>query len=135
MSQQNLEIVRATYEAVNRGDISEAIGRISPQAELDFSRALGPYRGVYRFDQVRAFTEDYLAAFDSVRIEPEELIDAGEQVVVPVVFHVRGRDGVEASASSFHVWTAHVCLSDDRGQCERQGTGHIHGSRQHLDHP
>ena len=42
MSQQNLEIVRATYEAVNRGDISEAIGRISPQAELDFSRALGP---------------------------------------------------------------------------------------------
>ncbi len=111
-----MEIVREAFAAYNRGDIDESLKHLAPDAEMDWSRAEGPYRGVYASDQVRRFMDDYTAAFESVRIETGELIDAGENVVVPLTFHVRGRDGLEATADSLQVWTieqgkvARVCL-------------------------
>ncbi len=105
MSQRNVEIVRATLDSFNRGDFVATLKDLAPQAELDFSRARGPYRGVYRLEQVREFIEDFTATFESVRIEPTEYMVAGEHVVVPVVFHSSGRDGVKATAGSVHVWT------------------------------
>jgi hypothetical protein len=51
MSQENVEIVKAAIDAINREDWDAAFKDAAPGFELDFSRALGPYQGVYRLDQ------------------------------------------------------------------------------------
>ena len=98
MSQENVEIVKAAIDAVNREDWDAAFRDAAPGFELDFSRALGPYRGVYRLDQARRFVKDFTATFESVRWEADQLIDAGEHVVFLGTIYYRGRDGIETDS-------------------------------------
>jgi ketosteroid isomerase-like protein len=42
---------------------------------------------------------------ESVRREPDEFIEAGEQVVTPITSNHRGRDGIELQARVAMVWT------------------------------
>jgi ketosteroid isomerase-like protein len=102
---ENVEIIRAVIDAFNRGDLDAAMEHLAPHFELDLSRALGPYRGVYRLDQARRFLEDFTATFASTRLESDECIDAGEHVVLQATFHLRGRDGIEARARATQLWT------------------------------
>ena len=69
------------------------------------SRSIGPQRGVYKLDQMRSFLENFTATFESVRIEAEEFVEVDELVVVPNTTHVRGRDGIEATARTAFVFT------------------------------
>jgi ketosteroid isomerase-like protein len=105
MSQENVEIVRRAMEEFNRGDIDAAVKEAAPNAEFDWSRALGPYRGVYRLDQIRREMKDFTATFESARWEPEEFIDAGEHVVMVGTVCLRGRDRIEATARTTFVST------------------------------
>jgi ketosteroid isomerase-like protein len=105
MSQENLELVEAVSDAFNRGDWDAGFQAAAPGFELDFSRALGPYRGVYKLDQARPFLEDFIATFESVRVEADQLIDAGEHVILLGTLHFRGRDGIEATATANQLWT------------------------------
>jgi ketosteroid isomerase-like protein len=120
MSQENLEIVRAAMEAWNRDDWDAILENAAPHFELDMSRAVGPFRGVYAVDQVRGFWEGFAANWESRRFEAHELIDAGEHVVVPVTLHMRGRDGIEVSARVTQVWTVRdgtlvrMCMYQER---------------------
>ncbi len=115
-----MAFVRGIFDLFNRGDLDEVLELLAVDAEMDWSRAIGPYRGVYRADRARTLVTDYTDSFESVRLETHELIDAGEQVVVFLTFHVRGRDGVEAAADSIQVWTlrdgqvARVCMYQER---------------------
>ena len=116
MSQENVELVRATYDAYNRRDLDAALKDTAPEFELDWTRAVGPQRGVYGLDQIRVFLVDFLEAFESTQVEPDEFIEAGDQVVVPQTGHIRGRDGIEVTARVALVWTirdgaiVRVCL-------------------------
>jgi len=116
MSRENVEIVQATYDAYNRGDLDAALKDAAPESELDWTRAVGPQRGVYRLAQIRAFLVDFLEAFESTRVEPDEFIEAGDQVVVPQTGYLRGRDGIEVTARVALVWSirdgaiVRVCL-------------------------
>jgi ketosteroid isomerase-like protein len=107
MSQENVEIIRAFFEAYNREDFEAALKDAAPGFVLDFSRSLGPYRGVYRLDQIRGLFEEINATFDSVRFDAHNFIDGAECVVVPVTTHFRGRDGIEVQARVTHLWTIH----------------------------
>jgi ketosteroid isomerase-like protein len=78
---------------------------MAPGFELDMSRAVGPVSGVLSLDQLRRAQEDFAEHFESVRIEPHEFIEVGDLVVEPWTLHVRGRDGIEASATGTFVWT------------------------------
>jgi ketosteroid isomerase-like protein len=116
MSEENVELVRATYDAYNRRDLEATLKDVAPEFELDWTRAVGPQRGVYGLDQIRAFLVDFLEAFESTRVEPDEFIEAGDQVVVPQTGYIRGRDGIEVTARVALVWTirddeiVRVCL-------------------------
>ncbi len=120
MSQENSEIVRAAIAAYNRGDLDAVIRDAAPDTELDWSRALGPYRGVYRLDQFRSFLEDFRGTFQSVRFEAHEFLDADEDVVVPFTGHLGGRDGIEATAKGVLVCSlrdgliVRVCLYQEK---------------------
>jgi len=105
MSQENVEIVRAALDAADRGDWDAMLRDAAPSFEMDLSRAVGPLHGVYGLDQVRAMLEDFAASWESLRFEPNELIAAGEHVVVAWTMHARGRDGVEVPSRVTWVWT------------------------------
>ena len=98
MSQENVEIVKASIDAVNRGDWDAAFQDAAPGFEVDFSRAVGPWRGVFGLDQVQRIWEEFAASWESFRIEPHEFIEVGDHVVVPGTGHMVGRDGIEVEA-------------------------------------
>ena len=104
MSQENVAIARAFVEAYNREDFETALQHGTPGLVLDFSRALGPYQGVYAREQIRGFLEELNATFESVRFEPEDFIDAGDHVVMPMTIHFQGRDGINVKAKTTNLW-------------------------------
>jgi ketosteroid isomerase-like protein len=106
MSEQNLELIRHAYEDFAReGTRAIPTHLMAPDFELVLVPAFpsGPFRGP---QAAVDFSKEFEAMFDEYRIEPEEIIDVGEQVLVLARFSGRGKGGgvpiVEAHA---HVWT------------------------------
>ena len=50
--EENLEIVRAAMDALNRGDMDAVLKDAAPDFEFDFSRAVGPTHGVFGRDDL-----------------------------------------------------------------------------------
>ncbi|MDQ3571414.1 MAG: nuclear transport factor 2 family protein [Actinomycetota bacterium] len=112
MSQENLEIVRAVYEALVRRDVSEILALYDPEIEFHFSRGtildrIGGQQ-VYRGHVgLREFDSELRDAFTNFETQCEELIDAGERIVSMSRYRGQGRgSGVEvAGPVQFGVWT------------------------------
>ncbi|MGH2965000.1 MAG: nuclear transport factor 2 family protein [Solirubrobacterales bacterium] len=103
MSQENVEIVRAALDAYNRGDF-EGLSRFAgPDFTFDWSRSIGPQRGVYGIDELSKL--NIAEQFETARTEPEEFIEVGDQVITPLVGHFRGRDGIEVTARFTYLWS------------------------------
>jgi len=105
MSHENVEIVRAATDAYNRGDIDAAFKDVIPDFEYDQTRAVGMDRGVFSLDEFRDLLAEFASSWESFTIGADELIDAGEQVVMPFTNVARGRDGIEVQARGVWVWT------------------------------
>jgi ketosteroid isomerase-like protein len=105
MSQENVEIVKAWHDAFNGGDWDAMVKDAAPGFELDLSRAVGPWRGVFGRDESRRFVGELAEYWESVRLEPQEFIEAGDLVMVPWAMHGRGRGGIELVAHATFVWT------------------------------
>jgi ketosteroid isomerase-like protein len=106
MSQENVEIVRAALDAANRNDWGAVFEKMTPDFELDFSRATGPVlHGVLSLDQVRRGLMEFAENWESVRVEPHEFIESDDLVVVPYSLRLRGRDGIEVVSRPTTVWT------------------------------
>jgi|SRR6187399_349125 ketosteroid isomerase-like protein len=107
MSEKNVEIVRRATEAYSRGDLDEALASWSADAVLDWSNSRGLEAAVVRGrDEIRAYMEQFLEAFEEVRIELEDVFEADEGVViVENLAYFRGRDGIEVTARSAWVIT------------------------------
>jgi ketosteroid isomerase-like protein len=100
-----VEIVKAWYDAYNREDWDAFYKDVAPGFEVDLSRAVGPWRGVFGLDQVRRLVGEFSETWESARLEPHEFIEAGDLVVVPATQHLKGRGGIEVVASATLVWT------------------------------
>ena len=105
MSQENVEIVKAFLDAYNREDWDAMFKDAAPGFEVDFSRAVGPWRGVFGLDRILRVLVEYRETWESARVEPHEFIEAGDLVVVPGTQHVKGRGGIEVVVSATFVWT------------------------------
>jgi ketosteroid isomerase-like protein len=120
ISEQNVEIVRASIDAWNRRDWNAALKDAAPNFTFDFSRSMGPGRGVYSLDQMGEYFRELTEAWESLRLEPGEMVEVGDRVVMPNTLHARGRDGIEVQSRSAWVWTirdgkvAHLCLYQER---------------------
>jgi ketosteroid isomerase-like protein len=102
MSQENVEIVRRTYETDDPDpDLYDA------EAVFDNSNAIFADPGVYRgLDQIREFFDAQGEMWESQRYEPQEFIPIGvDQVVVPEEIVSVGRDGVEVVARVATLYT------------------------------
>ena len=109
MSQENLDIVRRVYDALEHPDASVR-ALWDPEVDFDVSRDIfgavvggGHYRGV---EGVRSWMLDLYAAWDKMDIDCEELIAAGERVISVLRVHGRGRtSGIEFEYHPAGVWT------------------------------
>ena len=72
MSQENVEIVRTNIDAYNREDWDAFFKDGAPGFELDLSRAVGPWRGVFGLDQSRRLMVETRKTWESARWEPHE---------------------------------------------------------------
>jgi uncharacterized protein len=91
VSEENVGIVRRWIDAFNHGGVDAALPFFDPGIEWNTTGIFvepGTYRG---HEGVLRYLGDVAAEFDDVHTEPEELIDAGERVVVPVRVSGRGR--------------------------------------------
>ena len=97
MSQENLEIVRtlfAALQSVNVGNVERRLDEVreifDPEVEWIAAPhsllASGEYRG---YDGVSRFWTQFLSAWDEYGVQVDELIDAGDQVVA--VIRLSGR--------------------------------------------
>jgi ketosteroid isomerase-like protein len=122
MSQENVEIVRRSIDALNRGDLESALKDAAPDFEYDLSRAVGPWRGVYGRDGALSVGREIVESWEWVRFELHELIEVGEHVVVPWTMHGAGRDGIEVKARSTWLCTirdgliVRTCLYQERAE-------------------
>jgi ketosteroid isomerase-like protein len=107
MSEENVAIVRAIWDAVNRGDLDDAFRYAPDDFVADWSSSEAPESGVYRGrDAVKARFERTGDAWSEVEYYETEIIDAGEQVVRVGGVRARGRgSGAEVTAEGAQVWT------------------------------
>jgi ketosteroid isomerase-like protein len=98
VSEENVEIVREAFEAFLEGDAERTAQLVDP--ELEFHGTVGGLQegqvahGQSEIDQT--FEAEDLEAWEERRLEPEEFIDAGDDVVVLLHEYRRGRgSGVE----------------------------------------
>jgi ketosteroid isomerase-like protein len=102
MSQENVEIVRRIYESINAGDWDAAFRDVDEDVEVE-TQLTGSFRGR---SEVRRFYEDGAAAFEFFSVEPDEVLDVGDQVVA--LLRLRGRPSgstAEIKVRVGHLWT------------------------------
>ena len=102
MSQDNVELVRRTVEAFNRGDFDTALENLAPDAVWDWSNSHGLDAGVFRGRaEIRAFWLRFLNTFEKLRFELEDLAEVEDDVLIAEnLGHAQGREGIEARARS-----------------------------------
>jgi ketosteroid isomerase-like protein len=92
MSQQNVEIVRASWEAWSRGDMDALFEFYDPAVEWDMTHSYVPGMGVFHgHEGIRQFFREWWEFFAEYYAEPEQFIDAGESVIVRIRQGGRGR--------------------------------------------
>ncbi|MEA2273642.1 MAG: SnoaL-like domain [Solirubrobacteraceae bacterium] len=84
---RNVEIVRATYEAANRGDVDAWLAPLDADVEVwDYMNGvIATDRGAYR-----RWIDHYLEAWEYYREIPEHIVPAGDRVVALVKSEARG---------------------------------------------
>jgi ketosteroid isomerase-like protein len=105
MSEENVEIVRRSYDAYGRGDLEAALVDLDPEIEIydhDIPES-SEYRGLEGLFRWQA---DWESSWESWRWEPEEFIEAGERVVAVLRVHAKGRQsGADVERVDGAVWT------------------------------
>jgi ketosteroid isomerase-like protein len=106
VSHQNVEIVRRAVAALNRRDFPAAIELIHAEAELDWSRRLLDPVVLRGHEGAQQFIEEIFEIFGDVKIDEEEIIDLGEEVIMVGLARFEGRgSGAEVAARAANVWT------------------------------
>jgi ketosteroid isomerase-like protein len=100
-----VEIVRGGYEAFNRGDIEGSLIGLHPEIVWHTYIVPGPGGGTYHgHDGVRELWTDARRIFGEFKNVPEEIFDAGDQVVAFVRVEGVGKEsGVAVQARIAHV--------------------------------
>ena len=120
MSSQDVEIVQRAHDALNRGDMDALVGLCDAGFRLDMSdRIFNPavYEG---HEGIRRFYSEVRDVWASYVWQPEEIIEAGENIVALLRSTGRGRgSGVEVERDTAMLWS----LSGGRQQWRSASSG------------
>jgi ketosteroid isomerase-like protein len=106
MSQENVEIARAAFEAWNAGELQDVLSHFHPELvyhpradEPDPSPHVGR-------DAYERLVYGFVDSFSEVTFEVLEVIDAGDHVIAATVLHavLRGQGTASAGVSDTHVF-------------------------------
>jgi uncharacterized protein len=106
MSRENIEVARRGYEAFARGDLDAVLELMDPEIEAHDPPEM-PDAAIHRgHEAVRRDWEQTAELLDDFSIEVEKYIDAGDELVVYLIYRGRGREsGAEVEARMAHIWT------------------------------
>jgi ketosteroid isomerase-like protein len=105
VSQENVEIVRQSYDALVRGDLGAALAAADPKIEI-YDHDI-PDAGVYHgLEGVLRWQDDWASSWESWRWDPVDFIEAGDRVVAILRVHAKGRrSGPDVERVDGAVWT------------------------------
>jgi ketosteroid isomerase-like protein len=104
--QEDVDRLRGAYRAFNEGGVEAFLERLAPEFQVS-DRESSPDRETrHGKEGIKDLFASYMEAFDALRLEPEEFIDAGDQIVVCLRQRVRGKgSGAEVTGRIAHAWT------------------------------
>jgi ketosteroid isomerase-like protein len=105
MPEENVEVVERFYAAFERGNDASMLELFDPEVEWDTSARIDG-RVTHGIEEMLASVAEGFSSFDRVRIEPQEMRQAGDQVAVRLRGWFRGASsGVETEISWAGVFT------------------------------
>jgi ketosteroid isomerase-like protein len=106
VSQRELNLVKAGYEAFTRGDLDWVLEHFHPEILVE-NRAEAPDSATFHgHSGFLRYLEGWLSAWEEFRLEPTEFIAAKDQVVVLLRQYGRGKGStVEIVEDVAHLWT------------------------------
>ena len=109
MSQKNVEIVRDAVVAYNLGDLDAFLDEYWTD-DIDYRAVEGApddHGPIHGKAEMRAYMQDWFDTFDDLKVEPLEVIDAGQDQAVAVVrFGGRAKlSGVEVDLTFAALYT------------------------------
>jgi ketosteroid isomerase-like protein len=106
VTEANVEALQRGYEALNSGDLSLVLELLDPDLEWHEpgdSPEAGTHHGRDSFER---FFRSWIDSFDEFRVEPEQVVQRGNDLVAVVRQSGRGRaSGVEIEIRLAHIWT------------------------------
>jgi uncharacterized protein len=107
VTNSDADLVRCGYEAWNRGDVEAVMEFLDPEIRWEGYTHLPESGTLTGRDEVRAWLERFLEAWEELDIEVTEMIENDDRVIALVRFRGRGKEsGVDVeSGVDAHVWT------------------------------
>jgi ketosteroid isomerase-like protein len=107
MSQENVELVRESFDAWNRGDLDNFLENISPEWEWHPARLFPGTDAVYHGKEgFTRFWNTFREPWESIRVEVERIEDLGDRVLALMMFHAKGKgSGVDVTGEYANVFT------------------------------
>ena len=103
MSQENVEIVRRTHERMLQGGVAAMVDLLDPEIEWRAAQDTRSHRG---HSGVRRSVSSWVEVWDEYEFDIEELVDAGDNVLVVINSRARGKgSGVLVENRSYRVCT------------------------------
>jgi ketosteroid isomerase-like protein len=103
VASDDVERLQGAYEAFNNQDIPTVMAAFDEQIEWVSPDSV-PFGGAYHgHEGVGQFFGQLPQHFQELHVDPEEFIDAGDVIVVPVHLHGSGAGG-RLDSKSLHLW-------------------------------
>lgn len=107
MSEENVNLARRGYEALAAGDLEAVLALLDPDVSVevhtgrpDLPEMLHGHKGF--LENLQGLTD----VFEDIEVDPEEFIDLGEHLVVPISTVGHGRaSGIKVENRVVHIWT------------------------------
>jgi ketosteroid isomerase-like protein len=104
--EEDVETLRGVYRAFNEGGIEAVFERLSPGFQVRDRESAPDRQTRYGREGIKQLFDSYMEAFDALRLEPDEFIEADDQIVVSLHQLVRGKgSGAQIIGRIAHVWT------------------------------
>jgi ketosteroid isomerase-like protein len=106
MSQENVERARRGFGAFAQGGPEAVVGVLDPEIELWLPSGMIQAGGTYRGrEAVLGWMQEWAEAWEEIEYTPEEFTDAGDAVVVGVLYEGRGKgSGVRTEGRFWYVF-------------------------------
>jgi len=106
MGEADVEALKRGYAALNRGDLSVVLDLLDPEIEWH-EPATSPEGGAHSGrDSFERFLRGWLESFEGFRVEPERVVERGDELVAVVRQTGTGRSsGLRVETRLAHVWT------------------------------